>query len=552
MFESLADRPFWASMLLPLAFMLGSTGCQEPPEELTFSTWTPIVAVPLVDTRFDLGDVLELLGDSLNATPVQGISNGELAFVHEASLTGTLAEEWLVLPGLDEAEAFVLDENVAFALNATLPGEVWTYTDSVKSALDVAQPEGAILTNVELATGQLTFSLNSDLGDDVSGELWIPNLLDPTGLPFSVNWTAEMLANGAFSVQENLSGWRLTPNNAGDVDNEILGIYSFFIENDPNHTAESGESILVELLVEGLTFERVEGDFGQEVISIEESATTLALFDDRFTTSGLSLERASIRVDITNGFGVTALLDSVALELVQDGVTQISLETTAEDLFVAAAQGNAQNPTVASWQVDESNSNVVDFFSADPVGLNLSLGITTNPEALAEGELNFIDSEGFVDANFRVEIPLSIRAVQVDFVDTLDFALALEEEDEVAELDSAELRLILHNGFPFGVDLQAFFLDENGVVLDSLLSSTLSLFSMPVLNQEGLPLAPSEFREDFFFDWERANRLKLANRVVVLAWCSTAEAALGNYVRLTEEQELQMQLGALLYAKIEP
>jgi hypothetical protein len=147
---------------------------------------------------------------------------------------------------------------------------------------------------------------------------------------------------------------------------------------------------------------------------------------------------------------------------------------------------------------------------------------------------------------------LSIRAVQVDFVDTLDFALALEEEDEVAELDSAELRLILHNGFPFGVDLQAFFLDENGVVLDSLLSSTLSLFSMPVLNQEGLPLAPSEFREDFFFDWERANRLKLANRVVVLAWCSTAEAALGNYVRLTEEQELQMQLGALLYAKIEP
>ena len=91
---------------------MSGSGCQAPPEELTFSTWTPIVALPLVDTRFDLGDVLELVGDSLDTTPVQGLPSGELAFVHEESLSGTLAQEWLVLPGMDVAESFVLDENL--------------------------------------------------------------------------------------------------------------------------------------------------------------------------------------------------------------------------------------------------------------------------------------------------------------------------------------------------------------------------------------------------------------------------------------------------------
>ena len=114
--------------------MCGS-GCQAPPEELTLSTWTPIVALPLVDTRFDLGDVLELVGDSLDTTPVQGLPSGELAFVHEESLSGTLAQEWLVLPGMDVAESFVLDENLATALNLTVPGETVTYTDSVVSSL---------------------------------------------------------------------------------------------------------------------------------------------------------------------------------------------------------------------------------------------------------------------------------------------------------------------------------------------------------------------------------------------------------------------------------
>lgn len=548
MFFQSAHRPIGPNITFLLALLLAWSGCQEPPEEFSFPEWTPIVAVPLVDTRFDLGDVLEVLTDNLDSLPVVAMPNGQLVFVQEEVFSGTLAEEWLVLPSVLEEEEFVLDAVTAAALNVLPPGEVLTYSDTLQTSMVVGQPEAAVLMEIELATGQLEFTLTSDVGDDVGGELWLPNLVDNTGIPWSVEWTPEMLETGLFSVTEDLAGWKILPDNTGDALNEISGAYTLFLQSSPNHTALPGESLTVALTMDQLTFERVEGDFGEDEISLEESTTTFALFDDRFTTAGIELEQASIELVITNGFGVNASLQEVDFESVSAGVVLASLETSEPSLFVGQADGSSQSPTVSSWLVDETNSNLVDLFSADPVDWNLSLSIVANPGGLAEGEVNFVDADGFVDAEFRAEVPLSIRASQVDFVDTLDFSLSVEEQ---AELDSAELRLILNNGFPFGVDLQAYFLDEDGVVLDSLMTSSLSLFTMPSLTSEGVPLAPAEFRQDFFFDWERSNRLKLADRVVVQAWCATADANLGAFVRLTENQDLWMQLGALLYTRIE-
>ena len=48
------SRGRWSAALAVLLF---AAGCQQLPEEWTAPDWTPIAAVPLVDTRFDLGDV---------------------------------------------------------------------------------------------------------------------------------------------------------------------------------------------------------------------------------------------------------------------------------------------------------------------------------------------------------------------------------------------------------------------------------------------------------------------------------------------------------------
>ena len=77
-------------LVLTLLFI---SGCEQPAEEFDAPDWTPIVAVPLVDTRFDLEDVLEVLTDSLDTVPVISLESGRLAFVHSEVFSGTLAED---------------------------------------------------------------------------------------------------------------------------------------------------------------------------------------------------------------------------------------------------------------------------------------------------------------------------------------------------------------------------------------------------------------------------------------------------------------------------
>ena len=47
---------------------------------------------------------------------------------------------------------------------------------------------------------------------------------------------------------------------------------------------------------------------------------------------------------------------------------------------------------------------------------------------------------------------------------------------------------------------------------------------MPLDRREWVPGEPGLFVHDFFLDWERADRLRSARRVVMEAWCETADA----------------------------
>ena len=168
-----------------------------------------------------------------------------------------------------------------------------------------------------------------------------------------------------------------------------------------------------------LSYARVEGDFGETAIRIEQNSVALALFDDRFTTNDLAIERASLTLAVTNGFGVPAVLDSLNFQTEVNGAPEVVFETTMPNLEVSPAVGDVSGAVTSTWMVDETNSNVVDFFSENEVGMELGLFIRTNPNGLAPGEANFVDADGFVSADLHAEVPLSIRAGQVDFVDTL-------------------------------------------------------------------------------------------------------------------------------------
>lgn len=541
--QSFTER-LWCLSVVACAGIIGWTGCQSAPDEVSVTPWSPIVAIPLLDTRFDLSDVLEVVTDSLDSVPVETLSSGELAFYHEEFFRGTIAPEWLVLPGFLSSGEVVLEADDANVIDDLPPGQALGYEVEVSSELLIEEPEGARLDRVELSEGSLMFSVTNGTGEAVAINCVIPGLLNPNGFPYNVAITSGDLASGSFAVTQDISGWVLLLENGPDLTNGIQGLCSLEISNDPGNVAAAGE-VSFDLELDGLEFNRVEGDFGMATITLEEESETLALFDDRFTTSGIGIERASLRLEVENGFGVEAILDSVDLASFAEGTPDVLFELEAPPFVVPSANDNFNAPSISVLEVNETNSNVVDFFSAEPRDIDLGMRIRCNPDGPVGPSGNFLDAEGYVSAKWRAEIPLSIRAEQVDFAETLDVDINIEEQ---TELDSAVLRLILHNGFPFEVGIRAVFLDADDVPLDSLSTDTLNLFTLPAIDGEGFPIEEGLFVHDFALDWERADQLRLAKRVMVQAWCETAEASSGQFVRLTEEQGLRMELGLLVYS----
>lgn len=507
------------------------------------------MAVPLVDTRFDLDDVLRVLSENADSLPIEADGNGLLLFTYGEDFTGTLAEDWLELPDVQESAELVLDEEIASVLNLLGDWQSVLLSDSLVTEMIVDAPPGALIYLVDLAQGQLHFDVQSTLGDGMEGQLTIPNLLDPIGMPWSVVWTDAMMVDGTFSVSEDLEGWSIHPENPGVEDtNLVRAFFDVYVINDPAHTAMSGETLAAEFRMEDLLFERVEGDFGSSDISLEEGTSTLSFFDDRFTVSGVGIDRITLSLEVINAFGVEAVLDSIDLVALDNGIVVQELTTTAAALTVPPAEGSSGSPSTTTWVLDEGNSNITDFFGVDSRELELRAWVRANPSPVTPDDPNFVDADGYVMARLQAEVPLSLKVEQLDFVDTVDFSIDLQ--DEVAELDSAELRIILHNGFPFGVDLAVTFLDSAELAIDSLSLSPLPIFTMPDLDGEGMPLAPAIFVHDFHFDWERSQRLNSARSAVIRAWVASAEAQQDEYVKLTDSQELRLELAAKLFARI--
>lgn len=524
-------------------------GCQAPAEEFASPDWTPIVAAPLVDTYFDLEDILNGLTDNLDTVPIETADGGVLVYLYEEEFSGTLAEEWLAIPDVQEAAELVLDEVTASAINVSPPGSVLMLSDTMVSEMRVDNPPGALVDVVDLAEGQLNFVVESTLGDGVEGQLTIPNLLDPIGMPWSVAWTDEMLDGGSFEVQEDLEGWRILPENPNVEDtNLVRAFFDVFVINDPAHTAQQGESLSAEFSMTDLIFERVEGDFGSSEIYLEEGTTSLSFFDERFTVFGAELAEAALFLEITNAFGVEAILDSVDLIAFQNGVVVNELTTTAPTLLVPPAVGNSGSPSLTTWQIDSENSNVASFMTSELESVELSAWVRSNPNGVSPGDVNFVDADGFVNARLRAEVPLGFRVEQLDFLDTVDFDLDLG--DEVVELDSAELRIILHNGFPFGVNLEVVLLDDQLVAVDSLSLNPLPIFTVPVLDGAGAVVEPGVFVYDVHFDWERADRLERAAHAILKVTSSTVGAEAEEFVYLTDDQGLGLELSVKCFTRV--
>lgn len=215
--------------------------------------------------------------------------------------------------------------------------------------------------------------------------------------------------------------------------------------------------------------------FGPESIDFE--------FLNSVTSGNLDLNDVSVSLEVNNGIGADALvtIDELTSSNSMSG-NQVSLTSSAIDngfsVNPATLTGGAPpyNSEISSVILDGSNSNIEEFIENLPDQLTYTISIEQNTlinsapsiSEVVSNPPNFIYFDGNLSANMNVEIPLHFASNQLSLVDTTEFNLSRQGQDQIT---SGTFNLIIDNGFPIEALSSLTLLDELGTPLLDLVSA---------------------------------------------------------------------------------
>ena len=132
----------------------------------------------------------------------------------------------------------------------------------------------------------------------------------------------------------------------------------------------------------------------------------------------------------------------------------------------------------------------------------------------------------------------------------LDHPYWVEDEDfdldlgETVDLDYVVMRLYLENDFPVDLDVQIYYLDDMGAVIDSLFSPRDLLISSPPVDNDGRTIGFTTSIHDVNYSKSRIEAIEQAKQIRIDASINTTkDGQTQPTVSFYEDYGLRVQLG---------
>lgn len=322
----------------------------------------------------------------------------------------------------------------------------------------------------------------------------------------------------------NFNGYDLSfTGTSGNKYNTI--VHSFTVYTAPNAQPDSilfGQGINAEISYEKIIPQYMEGYFGQQNIRIPYDSAVLG-FSKTLEASNFQISSASINFQIVNDFGadVQGQLDTVhsintthhsAILLNSSNLKNININR-------ATKTGNWSNPvnsTTTTIQLNTSNSNLKPFIENLPDYLGYSGMIKVNPF----GNLSATNDFAYYNTGIRLfadmDVPLILSANYFRLQDVLE--INFENIKQLNNVNEGRILFNVSNNYPFKVKLQAYLLDENSTVLDSLLLPTNNTIEMAFVNANNDITAPRNSQLIAFMNKSTIENLKKSKKIKLVSY----------------------------------
>jgi hypothetical protein len=336
------------------------------------------------------------------------------------------------------------------------------------------------LKNAIISSGRIRLEIKNTLSSKILFTYSIPGATKD-GIPFTVHATVDSASLSDpkyFSNEYDFNGYTVDLTGvSGNSFNTIA--YNVVARSNPsgvpflingNDTVINLKSTLLDI-----TPYYVKGYLGQA--DITETNNRNIGIGGLIKNGIILLDSVKLQLDLINYIGADAqayISNFISVNDrtgVQVPLTAPSLINSTININRAVESGDVNdpvNPSVRSFLLDNSNSNLKQFIENIPDGVNYDLRLKLNPGGNLSGSNDFIYSDRLVDTRLHFTMPIRFAASQLLLADTVPFSI--DNNETFDPVGPATLTLIVDNGFPIGFHVQMFLLGDDNTIVDSLFS----------------------------------------------------------------------------------
>ena len=357
-----------------------------------------------------------------------GITNATAIFP-EQQLTETLKEHSFDMGGAQIKEIGIKSGTVTIYVLSTLPN-------------------GKMIYNIpSLKKNGLSFT---------SGEMLIPEATNTDLTAFEFNFQGYVLD---LTGQNGRLG--------GDTINTIYTEAYTFIDSTGELETINYTDSFYSYVEFDVTAEYAKGYLGQDTIEFGPETKELTLFN-KINADIFDLEKADLKIKFENFIGADAEIEindfstsnlntTVLAGVDQNGNTIIGHNYTI-DRATLSGNGLPINQSITEIIIDAD-----EMLEILPDKINTQATFYINPNGQATSD-DFLYPDYPIKASMNMEIPLSFIAKNLTLIDTTEISISNQEDLEIDQLF-----ITIKNGLPLDANLKLVLLDNQNLVIDTLL-----------------------------------------------------------------------------------
>lgn len=503
---------------MALAILLVS-GCKMRPDQIALPNYNAEILGPIVNGKYNGSNFIK--------------DNSQFAQVGPDGLVTLMYRG--EIPPLSLGDVVSVPDQ-QFALAGFPTGQQSTATSTFRAAF--VMPNGIQLTESEIRSGIFRINLsNTSLTSAINCQVRLKHATRNGTDPVIVSGTVNSLSTRSDST--NLAGVKIDMTRGGEIN-----IYNGF-ELEITFTAITGtvdfSSALQGSTVVFRNFKPalVRGYLGSYVDTIGGNFS-VPIFD-RFFSGELLFESPYLTSTFSNSFGLSAtFLNSNSLFISgnnpnRDPNDSVVIGSSLRGITVTGAGSPGGMSGVTTTTISGTNDNFPAFLSIFPSRLRYQIPLRVNTQTPVYNQ--FIADTSKFSGSFEFGLPLSFRTQNLAIRDTLPFKML--GDSSLAKIVDGKLITFVNNGLPVEFEFQAYFLDEFGVIGDSLFESQ-QYVQPATISGNGRISVPSQQKFVTNLDLLKADKVKKMQQITPVFRVKSIPQ--GNFVKIYNDFTLEFKV----------